>query len=129
LLLLRSYRRRSPAVGKSGTIAYISISLRSPQAPQFAFGNVSRYLPDVSNPTAPNIDAAIEKVMQIRERLRLTFRAELFNAFNHVVFARPTTSIASATFGRIILSQTNTSRQYSSACVPDSETGEPQCAN
>ncbi len=81
------------------------------QTPQNAFGNVSRYLPDVNNPTAWNVDTSIEKNTQIREGLRLTFRAELFNAFNDVTFAGPTTSVTSSTFGKIILSQTNTPRQ------------------
>ena len=81
------------------------------QTPQFAFGNVSRYLPDVNNPTAANVDANIEKTTNIGERYHLVFQAELFNATNHVVFSGPTTSITSATFGKIILSQTNTPRQ------------------
>ena len=81
------------------------------QTPQFAFGNVSRYLPDVNNPTAANVDANIEKSTAIGERYRLVFQAELFNATNHVVFSGPTTSITSATFGKIILSQSNIPRQ------------------
>ena len=81
------------------------------QTPQFAFGNVSRYLPDVNNPRTSNLDASIEKTNIITERFRLTFRAEAFNATNHVVFAGPTTSVTSSTFGRIILSQANTPRQ------------------
>ncbi len=81
------------------------------QTPQYAFGNVSRYLPDVNNPTAWNIDTQIEKNTQIRERVYLTFRAELFNALNVVDFSGPTTSITSSTFGKIILSQSNAPRQ------------------
>src|SRR5262249_40045064 len=57
------------------------------QTPQFAFGNVSRYLPDVNNPRTSNLDASIEKTNTITERFRLTLRAEAFNATNHVVFA------------------------------------------
>jgi hypothetical protein len=81
------------------------------QTPQFAFGNVSRYLPDVNNPTSWDVDTLIEKNTRIRESVRLTFRAELFNAFNAVMFSGPTTSVTSATFGKIILSQSNTPRQ------------------
>ena len=81
------------------------------QTPQFAFGNVSRYLPDVNNPTASNLDANIEKSTSFGERYHLVFQAELFNATNHVVFAGPTNSITSATFGKIILSQSNSPRQ------------------
>ncbi len=81
------------------------------QTPQYAFGNVSRYVPGVYNPTAANLDASLEKVTAFRERVRLIFRAELFNATNHVVFSGPTTSITSATFGKIVLSQSNAPRQ------------------
>jgi hypothetical protein len=81
------------------------------QTPQFAFGNVSRYLPDVNNPRTSNLDASLEKTNTITERFRLTFRAEAFNSTNHVVFAGPTTSVTSSTFGRIVLSQANAPRQ------------------
>ncbi|HTB16207.1 MAG TPA: carboxypeptidase regulatory-like domain-containing protein [Bryobacteraceae bacterium] len=81
------------------------------QTPEFAFGNVSRYLGDVNSPSAWNWDMLAEKNTQIRERYHLTFRAEFFNALNHVVFSGPSTSITSSTFGHIILSQSNTPRQ------------------
>jgi hypothetical protein len=81
------------------------------QTPAYAFGNVSRYLPDINNPRSSNFDAAIEKSSQIIERFHLTFRAELFNATNHVVYSGPTTSVTSSSFGKISLSQNNTPRQ------------------
>jgi hypothetical protein len=81
------------------------------QTQQFAFGNVSRYLPDVNNPRTSNLDASLEKTSTVTERLRLTFRAEAFNATNHVVFSGPSASITASTFGRIILSQANAPRQ------------------
>ena len=81
------------------------------QTPQFAFGNVSRYLPNVNNPTSWNVDTQLEKSTYFSESVRLTFRAELFNAPNSVVFSGPTTSITSSTFGKIILSQANSPRQ------------------
>src|SRR5262249_60442184 len=68
------------------------------QTPQFAFGNVSRYLPGVNNPRSSNLDASLEKTNNITERVRLTFRAEAFNATNHVIFSGPSTSITSSTF-------------------------------
>jgi len=81
------------------------------QTPQYAFGNVSRYLGDVRNPTAYDVDTLLEKNTQVGERVHLTFRAELFNALNTVVFSGPTTSVTSSTFGKIILSQSNSPRQ------------------
>jgi hypothetical protein len=81
------------------------------ETPTYAFGNVSRYLPNVNNPTSWNVDTLIEKSGQIREGVRLMFRAELFNALNTVDYSGPTTSITSSTFGKITLSQANTPRQ------------------
>ena len=56
------------------------------QTPQFAFANVSRYLPDASAPRDRNWELLIEKVTRIRECYHLTFRAELFNIFNGTQF-------------------------------------------
>jgi hypothetical protein len=85
------------------------------RTPQFAFGNVSRTLPDVNLPTAWNWDMLIEKIMAITERANLRFRVEMLNALNHVVFAGPATDITSAAFGHITLNQTNTPRQIQMA--------------
>jgi hypothetical protein len=47
----------------------------------------------------------------IRERMKLQFRAEFFNAFNRVQFAGPNVAVNSpSTFGHIYLSQTNLPR-------------------
>jgi hypothetical protein len=78
---------------------------------QFTFGNVSRNLPDVRVPGTYNFDILIEKRISITERFALDFRTELFNAFNNVVYAGPQTSVTSADFGIIRLSQVNTPRQ------------------
>jgi hypothetical protein len=39
--------------------------------------------------------------MPIAERIKFNFRAEFYNAFNTVQFGSPTTSVTSATFGRV----------------------------
>jgi hypothetical protein len=81
------------------------------RTPQFAFGNVSRALPDVRVPGDVNWDALIEKRFSVTERVALDFRTELFNATNHVIFAGPNTSVVSGDFGRIRLNQVNRPRQ------------------
>jgi len=48
-----------------------------------------------------NLDISVFKNTKIGERVNLQFRAEFFNAFNHVNFAAPNTSMGSKNFGRI----------------------------
>lgn len=82
------------------------------RTPVYAYGNVSRYLPNVDLPTNWNVDALIEKNFALTERWRLTFRGELFNPFNNAIFAGPTTDVSNVNFGKIAaLSQTNSPRQ------------------
>ena len=57
---------------------------------QFQSGNVSRYLPDVRNPSNFGLSALIEKQLLLHERL--------FNATNSVNFARPQTAVTSSAF-------------------------------
>jgi hypothetical protein len=65
-------------------------------APTYAFGNVGRFLPDNLGPPLHNWDISVLKNFAATERLRLQFRAEFFNAFNHVNFDNP----AGTTFGQ-----------------------------
>lgn len=65
-------------------------------APQFTFGNVGRFLPDNLGPGLQNWDISILKDFRFRERMRLQFRTELFNAMNNVNFNNP----GNTTFGQ-----------------------------
>ncbi len=56
-----------------------------------------------------NWDFSILKNTRITESLKLQFRGEFFNAFNHVLFGAPDTSPTSGSFGKIT-SQINTPR-------------------
>ena len=80
------------------------------RTPQFQFGNVSRYLPDVRSPSNFGLNALIEKQVTIHERFKVEFRTELFNVTNSVNFAGPQTSITSSAFGTISLTQVNNPR-------------------
>jgi hypothetical protein len=81
------------------------------QPANYTFGNASRHLADIDSPLAWNLDAMVEKNTHLTERYVLTFRAEAFNALNNVLFAGPTTSVSSATFGQMAtMSQSNTPR-------------------
>jgi hypothetical protein len=79
--------------------------------PTYSFGTAPRYLPDVNNPAAWDLDAMIEKNTQLRNGYFISFRAEAFNALNNVTFAGPSTSFTSSTFGEeATLTQTNQPR-------------------
>jgi hypothetical protein len=70
---------------------------------------------DVRASRVNNVDAGMFKNFQIRERLKLQYRFEVFNAFNHVRFAAPDTNPGAATFGRITPNQQNQPRQVQMA--------------
>ena len=71
-------------------------------AAPFAFGNVGRFLPDNFGPPLHNWDVSILKQFTARERYRLQFRTEMFNAFNMVNFSNPGgTTFGQPNFGRI----------------------------
>jgi hypothetical protein len=52
-------------------------------------------------PGLNNWDLAAHKVTNVSERLKLEFRAEFFNVFNHTQFNAPSGSISSSTFGEV----------------------------
>jgi hypothetical protein len=63
------------------------------------FGNVARN--SFFGPHLFNADASLSKRFQITEKLSGQFRAELFNAFNHVNLGQPNPSVDSPTAGQI----------------------------
>jgi hypothetical protein len=65
----------------------------------------------VRAPGRNNFDISLFKTTRVSKRLRVQFRAEAFNAFNHPEFSSPNTDFNSANFGKI--TSTNTfARQY-----------------
>ena len=48
-----------------------------------------------------NWDLSVFKNTRIREHLNVQFRAEAFNAFNHVNFSNPVANVNDPNFGRI----------------------------
>jgi hypothetical protein len=70
----------------------------------FNFGNSSRNM--LRGPGRTNFDLTLAKRFRLGERRELTFRTEVFNAFNNPQFALPVTNVGSGNAGRI----TSTSR-------------------
>ena len=54
-------------------------------------------------PTVPRVNMSLFKIIPIRERLRLEFRASAFNAINNKIYGSPNTTLNGATFGQVTL--------------------------
>jgi hypothetical protein len=52
-------------------------------------------------PGLHNYDAAVAKSFPITEQIRMQFRADFFNLFNHTNFANPISDLSNANFGKI----------------------------
>ena len=69
------------------------------------------YFSDVRSPGYKNWDASVTKFFPIHDRMRLQFRFEMVNAFNHPWFtALASTDVTSAAFGRLNPVQNNLPR-------------------
>jgi hypothetical protein len=68
-----------------------------PSVPVGTAGNVGRY--SMVGPGMSWINANIARTFTINERVRLNFRAEALNIFNHPWFSNPQSSFTSSTFG------------------------------
>ncbi|MBK5291650.1 MAG: hypothetical protein JJE04_08260, partial [Acidobacteriia bacterium] len=66
---------------------------------QFTFGNSGRGI--LVGPGNFNVDAGIHRQFAIGERYKLTFRWEMFNAFNRANFGNPNPAIGNAQAGQI----------------------------
>jgi len=76
--------------------AWFDTSVFTPVA---RFGNLGRNV--VIGPTFNNTDFSITKNTKIGDTLRLQFRTELFDIFNHANFGQPGNVVGSPFFGRI----------------------------
>jgi len=64
------------------------------------FGNLGRNV--VIGPRFDNIDMSVIKNTEISDNLRLQFRGEVFDLFNHPNFGQPGNVVGTPVFGRII---------------------------
>lgn len=63
------------------------------------FGNSGTFV--LTGPGLNNWDIAIEKDLPLREAVRVQFRAEFFNAWNHAQFTNPDSTVGDANFGQV----------------------------
>jgi carboxypeptidase family protein len=66
---------------------------------QYTYGNAGRNI--LRGPGRYDVTFSVFKEFPIRERLKLQYRAEFFNLFNHPVFDLPNATIGSPNAGRI----------------------------
>ncbi len=57
-----------------------------------------------------NVDSVVSKTFAIREAVRVQYRFETYNLFNHVRFAAPNSDPTSASFGVVGKTQQNNAR-------------------
>jgi hypothetical protein len=70
-------------------------------APLYSLGTDSRTQPNLNNPALFNIDVGFSRYQPITERIKLQFRAEMFNSTNKVNLSAPQGSVTAANFGQI----------------------------
>jgi len=75
----------------------------------FSFGNSPRLLPNLRGAGIHSMDLSVFKHFQIRESMRLQFRAEFFNFTNTPEFGLPNTAFGSPLFG-VVGTQENFAR-------------------
>jgi len=73
---------------------------RNAFTPVARFGNLGRNV--IIGPGFSNVDFSVIKNIELDEDMRLQFRAEVFDLFNHASFGQPGRVVGSATFGQIV---------------------------
>ena len=65
----------------------------------YTWGNESRN--DLVGPSFKEVDLSVYKDIPVKERLKVQFRSEFFNVFNHSNYSTPTNTATSSSFGLI----------------------------
>ncbi|MFH1268430.1 MAG: hypothetical protein ABIK89_22135, partial [Planctomycetota bacterium] len=70
-------------------------------SPVNTFGNSGRRLPGVLSPWRNNVNLSIGKSFRTGGRTNASLRAEILNVFNQVVWAAPSSTFGSSSFGQV----------------------------
>jgi hypothetical protein len=76
----------------------------------FTLNNIGPYMNDVRQRVHPLFDFTLFKQFQLHESLNFEIRGEFFNLFNTPNFGGPNTSLGSASYGIVTLTQANDPR-------------------
>ncbi len=71
------------------------------QALPYTFGNAPRWTGEVRTDEQNNWNVGIMKYFSPIEKVKLQFRADMFNAFNHVRFSTPVTDVSTRSLGEV----------------------------
>ena len=78
------------------------VDLTGPSDTKKAFGDAPRFFSNIRVPGVNDFDLSLQKDFAISEGgIRLTFRADFYNAFNHAQFFAPNSNPLASTFGTI----------------------------
>jgi len=89
----------SPTLSSGQTIAHWFNTAAFVEAPAYTLGDAPRF--PLHGPGLNNWDLALQRNFIIAEKVKLQFRGEFYNAWNHAQFSNPNGSITSASFGAI----------------------------
>ncbi len=73
----------------------------------YSLRSVEDRFPNIRNPSAPQLNMALQKTFKISERLSFQFRGESFNVSNTPIMPGPNTDWRSPQFGKVTLQQQN----------------------
>ncbi len=93
----------SPVLSSGQTLAHWFNTAAFQEAPDYTLGDSPRF--PLHGQGINNWDLALQRNFMLRERLKLQFRGEFFNAWNHPQFNNPNGSVTSPSFGAINSSQ------------------------
>ena len=89
---------------QAGCVNYFANPDALQQADDFTMGNAPRTITTVREPGTRLVNLSVFKefsMASVREGMKLEFRAEAFNAFNHPIFSGPHTRAGTGSFGTI----------------------------
>ena len=86
--------------GNTSCISWLNLSSFNSAVPAGTFGNLG--YGNIAGPGFFEVDVAVSKRFQIRERQNLEIRAESFNIQNKANFLNPTSATNSSNFGKIL---------------------------
>ncbi len=73
----------------------------------YSLRNVEDRFPNIRNPSAPQLNVALQKTFKLGERFSFQLRGESFNVTNTVIMPGPNTDWRSPQFGKVTLQQQN----------------------